>query len=218
MADRSNYGSGYGNSHQSQHRSNYRNEPPQTPEEAYQARHDSRFAKQLESVAAQEAYDKKQNLLEFKNADDTTDQSKVKDVLADYVNAFNKTDYPSITDRREAASAVANTTFQPLYKQVEALEARNDQAIDPKMAEVLRQEHLKYTVVQHDDGSSELKILFRNRKQAEKVEKLTGIEINVVERNRGKPQATSTRSKSSSTANTASAAATNAKRRTRPAS
>ena len=135
MADRSNYGSGYGNNHQTTHRNNYRNEPQPTPEEATQARHDTRFAKGLESVAAQEAYDKKQNLLDFKNSDDTTDQGKVKDILADYVTAFNKTDYPSASDRREAAAAVANTTFQPLYKQVEQVEAANDHAIDPRMAE-----------------------------------------------------------------------------------
>lgn len=183
--DTSGYGSGYSTQHQAQHNTRYQQQPEQSPEEAYQAKHDARFAKGLKGVTAQEAYNNKANLLDFKNDHDATDKDKVREILADYVDAFNKTDYASASDRREAAHAVAETTFQPLYKQMEKVEARDDMAIDPALADVLRKEGLKYTVVQKEDGSSELKILFRDRKQAEKIEKLTGVEIDIVERHRG---------------------------------
>ena len=159
----------------------YQNTPPPTPEEAYQAKHDTRFTKQLSSVAAQEAYNNKTNILDFRADHKPGDSDKVADVLADYVNGFNKTAYGSESDRREAASAVADTTFRPLYKQVEQLEAKDELAIDPNITEILKKEGVKYTVVQNDDGSTELKILLRNRKQAEKIEKLTGLEINVLD-------------------------------------
>lgn len=188
MAGKNDYGSGYTSTHQAhhqtQHNNRYQNEPSMTPEEAYQAKHNARFARNLQSVAAQEAYDKKTNLMEFKTQDDATGQNKVKDILADYVEAFNKTDYPSASDRQEAASAVAQNTFSPIYRNLEQVEAKNDMAIEPHVAEALRQEKLKYTVVQHEDGSSELKILFKSRREAEKFEKLTGVEVNIVERHR----------------------------------
>ena len=67
---------------------------------------------------------------------------------------------------------------------MEQLEAKDELALDPNIADVLKKEGVKYTVVQNDDGSTELKILLRNRKQAEKIEKLTGLEINVLDNNK----------------------------------
>ena len=178
----------YGNQGQSNYapdrQNNYQKNPPPTPEEAYQAKHDNRFTKQLSTVAAQEAYNNKKNILDFRSDHKPGDADKVADVLADYVDGFNKTTYGSDSDRREAASAVADTTFRPLYQQVEQLEAKDELALDPNIADILKKEGIKYTVVQNDDGSTELKILLRNRKQAEKLEKLTGLEINVLDNNK----------------------------------
>ena len=156
----------------------------QTPEEAYQSKHSARFTKQLTSVAGQEAYDKQRNLLDFRNDDNGSGQNQMKDVLADYVTAFNNGKYGGASDRREAAMAVAENTFRPLYKEVEKLEAREETLVDPAVLEALNKERVKYAIVQNADGSSELKILLRNRKQAEKLEKLTGLEMNVVEMNK----------------------------------
>ena len=153
----------------------------QTPEEAYQSKHNARFTKQLTSVAGQEAYDKQKNLLDFRNDGNASGQDQMKDVLADYVNGFNKAKYAGDSDRREAATAVAENTFRPMYREVEKLEAREETLVSPEVLEALRKERLKYTIVQNDDGSSELKIIFKNRKQAEKLAKATGLEINIME-------------------------------------
>ena len=182
--DQNSYGSQGQSNYAPDRQTNYQKNPPPTPEEAYQAKHDSRFTKQLSTVAAQEAYNNQKNILDFRTDHKPGDADKVADVLADYVDGFNKTTYGSDSDRREAASAVADTTFRPLYKQVEQLEAKDELALDPKIADVLKKEGVKYTVVQNDDGSTELKILLRNRKQAEKLEKLTGLEINVLDNNK----------------------------------
>ena len=182
--DQNSYGSQGQTNYAPDRQTQYQKNPPPTPEEAYQAKHDNRFTKQLSTVAAQEAYNNKTNILDFRIGHKPGDADKVADVLADYVDGFNKTTYGSDSDRREAASAVADTTFRPLYQQVEQLEAKDELALDPNIADVLKKEGVKYTVVQNDDGSTELKILLRNRKQAEKIEKLTGLEINVLDNNK----------------------------------
>ena len=182
--DQNSYGSQGQTNYAPDRQNNYQKNPPPTPEEAYQAKHDNRFTKQLSTVAAQEAYNNQKNILDFRTDHKPGDADKVADVLADYVDGFNKTTYGSDSDRREAASAVADTTFRPLYQQVEQLEAKDELALDPNIADVLKKEGVKYTVVQNDDGSTELKILLRNRKQAEKLEKLTGLEINVLDNNK----------------------------------
>ena len=181
--DQNSYGSQGQTNYAPDRQNNYQKNPPPTPEEAYQAKHDNRFTKQLSTIAAQETYNKK-DILDFRTDHKPGDADKVADVLADYVDGFNKTTYGSDSDRREAASAVADTTFRPLYQQVEQLEAKDELALDPNIADVLKKEGVKYTVVQNDDGSTELKILLRNRKQAEKTEKLTGLEINVLDNNK----------------------------------
>ena len=162
--DQNSYGSQGQTNYAPDRQNNNQKNPPPTPEEAYQAKHDNRFTKQLSIVAAQEAYNNQKNILEFRTDHKPGDADKVADVLADYVDGFNKTTYGSDSDRREAASAVADTTFRPLYRQVEQLEAKDELALDPNNAEVLKKEGVKYTVVQNDDGSTELKILLRNRK------------------------------------------------------
>ena len=182
--DQNNYGNQGQSNYAPDRQTQYQKNPPPTPEEAYQAKHDNRFTKQLSTVAAQEAYNNQKNILDFRTDHKPGDADKVADVLADYVDGFNKTTYGSDSDRREAASAVADTTFRPLYQQVEQLEAKDELALDPNIADVLKKEGVKYTVVQNDDGSTELKILLRNRKQAEKIEKLTGLEINVLDNNK----------------------------------
>ena len=56
--DQNSYGSQGQTNYAPDRQNNYQKNPPPTPEEAYQAKHDNRFTKQLSTIAAQETYNK----------------------------------------------------------------------------------------------------------------------------------------------------------------
>ena len=90
--DQNSYGSQGQTNYAPDRQNNYQKNPPPTPEEAYQAKHDNRFTKQLSTVAAQEAYNNQKNILPTSGPTHKPgDADKVADVLADYVDGFNKT-------------------------------------------------------------------------------------------------------------------------------
>ena len=105
-----------------------------------------------------------------------------KQALEHTVEAFNQMDFVTPEDRHEAALLVAQTFFNPMYKEIDLTEAKTDPRFDSKLIQSLENEGITdYRVLEKPDGTAELHFQVSSLEQYGRIQEQSGYAVRLVE-------------------------------------
>ena len=136
--DQNSYGTQGQTNYAPDQQNQYQKNPPPTPEEAYQAKHDSRFTKQLSTIGRPRDLQQQEEHPGLPGRPQTRRRRQGRRRPGRLRRRLQQDHLRLRLGPPRGASAVADTTFQPLYKQVEQLEAKDELALDPNIAAALK--------------------------------------------------------------------------------
>ena len=124
---------------------------------------------------AASAFSSERNLMDFQKEDR-------RQVLEHAVEAFNQMDFVTPEDRHEAAQLVAQTLFNPMYKEIDLTEAKTDARFDAKLIQSLETEGISdYRILEKSDGTAELHFQVNSLEQYGRIQEQSGYAVRLVE-------------------------------------
>ena len=131
------------------------------------------FRKELQAINgdAALAFDKQTDMAGFP-------PDKREEYLSAYAQGFNKLDFATHSDRRDAATGLAQNIYKPLFEKVELAEAGISQGAAAQLKQMGYDKAEKHTIIDGDGKLAEqTMIMARTEKDAEKIALLTGGEV-----------------------------------------
>ena len=131
------------------------------------------FRKELQAINGDAAlvFDKQTDMAGFP-------PDKREEYLSAYAQGFNKLDFATHSDRRDAATGLAQNIYKPLFEKVELAEAGISQGAAAQLKQMGYDKAEKHTIIDGDGKLAEqTMIMARTEKDAEKIALLTGGEV-----------------------------------------
>ncbi len=145
--------------------------------ESWRTTRQEEFLNNLEArdEKAASAFSSERNLTDFQ-------KYERKQVLEHTVEAFNQMDFVTPEDRHEAAQLVAQTLFNPMYKEIDLTEAKTDARFDSKLIQTLETEGISdYRILEKADGSAELHFQVNSLEQYGRIQEQSGYAVRLIE-------------------------------------
>ena len=129
-----------------------------------------KFLEELKAINgdAATAFDKQKNLAEFR-------EDRRGEFLEAYAKGFDKMDFATDSDRREAATGLAQNIHKPMFEQIELTEAGISKDNAAKLTQMGYGKAERQMVIDEDGNTSESNVIMaRSEKDAQAIAVLTG--------------------------------------------
>ena len=105
------------------------------------------------------------------------EETEGRTLMTDLAKGFHQAKYGIESDRKAAADRTADAVFSPLTKEFDSLEHKAEQGINDDTAQWLKDNRVKWGIIEKRDGSFELTMMFKNKSQMEQFHQATGLDV-----------------------------------------